>query len=402
MKLLIIPGNNSLSHGLKSILIQQNLNLYGHESLIAICADKAEFYKEYKASYHVIPDIQEVDCSAYPTINWFRDREHIIRCINAENSLIEKYKPDRVLGVFRFTLKAASSICNIPYDSLACGCMLPHISGALGFHNDADDPENNRAFINMFFRASGMKMNRALSMLGIKPVDDIRDMLVGERTFLWDFPEFMPLPEKKGFIHVGPLSWNKGKYKDMDLNLSANDSKPLAVMAFGTCNGNIAQMIRLKDILCKIGYKVIVAAGGQEKLYSLFKNDSDVNSYLFAPIDKILPHASLVVCHGGQMTIFEALANGVPVAVIPFHPEQAHNGICLERIGCGRMLTPVCRFVGNPSVYEDAFEKSCNDSIKAKIIDFVENPDTIKNLKRFKGILSGYNGIETLTAHLGQ
>jgi UDP:flavonoid glycosyltransferase YjiC (YdhE family) len=402
MKFLIMPGNNSLSHGLKSIAIQQRLNLYGHESLIAICPDKAEFYREHNASYHIIPDIQEIDGSAYPTINWFRDREHIIRCIDTETSLIENYQPDRVLGVFRFTLKAASSICGIPYDSLACGCMLPHMSGALGFHNDADDPENNRDFINMFFRAAGMKMTRVLSLLGIKPINDIRDMLVGERTFLWDIPEFMPLHDKKGFIHVGPLSFNNGDHDDVDLNLPDNDSRPLAVLAFGTCNGNISQMIRLKEILCKMGYRVIVAAGGQEKLYSSFKNDTDVSSYLFAPIEKLLLHASLVVCHGGQMTIFEALTHGVPVAVIPFHPEQAHNGICLEKIGCGRMLTPVCRFVGNPSVYADAFERNSDDNIKSKIVDLVENQDTKKNLKRFKEILSGYNGIETLTAHLGQ
>jgi UDP:flavonoid glycosyltransferase YjiC (YdhE family) len=402
MKFLIIPGNNSLSHGLKSISIQQRLNLYGHESLIAICSDKAGFYKDYNASYTILPDIQEIDGSPYPTINWFRDREHIIRCIDAEKSLIENYRPDRVLGVFRFTLKAVSSICGIPYDSLACGCMLPHMSGALGFHNDADDPENNRDFINMFFRAAGMKMNRVLSMLGNKPVEDIRDMLVGERTFLWDIQEFMPLPGKKDFIHVGPLSWNNVNHDDVDFNPPVNDSKPLAVLAFGTCNGNIPQMFRLKDVLCKMGYRVIVAAGGQEKLYSSFKNDTDVSSYLFAPVDKILSHASLIVCHGGQMTIFEALAHGVPVAVIPFHPEQAHNGLCLERIGCGCMLTPVCRFVGNPSVYTDAFEKIGDNSIKSKINDLMENPETKKNLKRFKDILSGYNGIETLTAHLGQ
>jgi hypothetical protein len=89
---------------------------------------------------HVLPDIQEIDRSPYPTINWFRNRDHILKCIYAEIALIKKYKPDRVLGVFRFTLKAASAVCKIPYDSLACGCMLPYMSGALGFHNDTYDP----------------------------------------------------------------------------------------------------------------------------------------------------------------------------------------------------------------------------------------------------------------------
>ena len=188
MRFLIIPGNNSLSHGIKSLAIQNRLLLKGHESLIAISPDRKEFYKKLNADYIFLGDIQENDGSAYPTMNWFRDRGKIIQCIESEISLISKYKPDRVLGIFRFTLKASASVCGIPFDSLICGCMLPNTNGALGFHNETQDPEGDREFINMFFRSAGIKMNQATLNFGLKAISDVRDMFVGDRTFLWDIP----------------------------------------------------------------------------------------------------------------------------------------------------------------------------------------------------------------------
>ena len=180
------------------------------------------------------------------------------------------------------------------------------------------------------------------------------------------------------------------------------DSKPLAILAFGTCNGNAFLIRRMINILYGSGYRIIVAAGGQDKIVTMLKDDSRVTTYLYAPVDELLSYASLVVCHGGQMTIFEALAHEVPVVIMPFHPEQAHNGVCLERIGCGRMLVPPCRFVGNSSVYTDMLNQIDDEEIKSMIEDLVENPETKKNLKNFKNIIAGYNCLETITNQLVQ
>ena len=402
MKFLIVPGNNSLSHGIKSLAIQNRLISKGHECLLAVNPGRTEFYKKMNISYTMLGDIQENDGSAYPTINWFSAREKILECIDSEISLIREYKPDRILGVFRFTLKASSENCGIPYDSLICGCMLPGIPDALGFDSTTEELSSRRDFINMFFRSAGKKMSRTLSNFCMEPVNDIREMLVGKRTYLWDIPEFMSIPERKDIFHVGPLFWNEWMDDTADMKVDFDGTKPLAILAFGTCNGNTSLLIRMINILHGSGYRIIVAAGGQEKIVSLLKDDPRVTTYLYAPVEKMLPYASLVVCHGGQMTIFEALANEVPVVVLPFHPEQAHNGICLERIGCGRMLVPACRFVGNSSVYTDMLGQIEDEKIKSMIAGLVDNPGTKKNLKNFKNIIARYNGLETITGQLVQ
>ena len=210
----------------------------------------------------------------------------------------------------------------------------------------------------------------------------------------------MHIPEQENVFHVGPLFWNEWSHDSLKINITPDDSKPLAILAFGTCNGDIGLITRMIDILSDLRYKIIVAAGGQEEIVSMLKDESRVHTYLFAPIEKLLPHASLVVCHGGQMTIFEALTHEVPVVVLPFHPEQAHNGICLERIGCGRMLVPTCRFVGTSSVYIAMLDEITDEKIKSMMIELVDNPETKKNLKRFKNVLAQYNGLETITSWL--
>ncbi|WP_448004038.1 glycosyltransferase [Agromyces bauzanensis] len=56
--------------------------------------------------------------------------------------------------------------------------------------------------------------------------------------------------------------------------------------------------------------------------------------------DELLPHASLVVGHGGHSTTFRALAHGVPVLAMPMHPmlDQPMIADSLERAGVGRHL----------------------------------------------------------------
>lgn len=102
------------------------------------------------------------------------------------------------------------------------------------------------------------------------------------------------------------------------------------------------------------------------------------------------------------MTVFEALYNKVPVIVMPFQPEQAHNGICLERIGCGRLLVPSRTFVGSSRIYTDALDRMKDQDIKSAIISLVDNPETGKCLDQISDVLRHYHGPETVASILEQ
>lgn len=400
-KYLLMPGNNSLSHVVKCLAVGDTLTTRGHEVRVAVSRKHSRFLQKLSIEHFVLPDIQEVDESGFPSVEWFRQPRLITDCINEEVRLLRHYQPDRVLGVFRFTLKSSARIAGVPYDSLVSGCLIPDSREVMGFADEEPGREVQRVILDGFFRYAGARLDAALRALGLpQSNDDIRHMLKGERTFLWDFPEFAPLPQRSDLIHVGPLSWNRWPYDSVDTGLLARADRPLAVMAFGTCTICLAAVRRIITVLLGMGYRVLLAAGGQPELLSVLPNDPRVITCAFAPLHKIFPHAALLVTHGGQMTVFEALQNGVPVLVMPFQPEQAHNGLCLERLGCGKRLVSAEPFQGNSTVYMNALDRMTDDEVGARISSLVLHPHIKSRLSETRDIIRRYGGVEALADSL--
>ncbi len=52
----------------------------------------------------------------------------------------------------------------------------------------------------------------------------------------------------------------------------------------------------------------------------------------------VMPHLDAVVCHGGQNTVFESLAHGLPMVVIPIAYDQSYVAGRLTEMGCGIRL----------------------------------------------------------------
>jgi UDP:flavonoid glycosyltransferase YjiC (YdhE family) len=147
---------------------------------------------------------------------------------------------------------------------------------------------------------------------GLNQIEDIRFALKGERTFLWDFPEFLPIQKTPGTTHIGPIDFHHWPYDPVDLDSILESKYPIAVISFGTCVTNNATILRIVKILIDLGYKVIIAAGGQQEMLNINLADPRVVILKYAPLHQIFPHTSLLVTHGGQMTVFEALKTESP------------------------------------------------------------------------------------------
>jgi len=278
--------------------------------------------------------------------------------------------------------------------------MIPDSQEVLGFVDGDRGREAQQIILNGFYRYAAIKTSMALASFGLDAVSDVRYMLKGERTFLWDIPEFFPLPRKPDIIYIGPITWNHWQYDRMDIGAIADGKLPLAIIAFGTCTAHASAAKRIIQILLDLGYQVLVAAGGQKEFLNIMPDEPRVIVHTFAPLHKLTPHASLLICHGGQMTVFEALQNKIPVLVMPFQPEQAHSGVCLERIGCGRRLIPPQLFQGNSGVYVDALNGMTDDELKAVMTGLVNNSQRTKRLAEIKEALGQYKGAEKLAMML--
>lgn len=396
MKFLLIPGNNSLSHVAKSLALEAELSGRGHQVLIAVSKKHSSFLDQLHIVHVVIPDIQEADDGPVPSWEWFRRVDRIQACIQAEIDLMTQYRPDRVLGIFRFTAKVAAAVAGVDYDALVCGCMLRDHNEVLGFAPGDPGAGDQAEYLKNFFSFAGRKIVRAAEHFGITVEADARAMLEGQHTFLWDFPEFMPLPHRSGRLHVGPLQWGHWSGTGRAPRLPAEVKRPMALISFGTCCASRPSAQKLVDCLLDQGYHVMVAAGGQPDLMQLRSDSGHMTLCSFAPLKPLISRADLVISHGGQMTLFESMAQGVPVLVMPFQPEQAHNGICLERLGCGRRLIPAVTYKGDSAVYVAALAARGRLQINEAIQSVTLDPETPIRLAKYKALIGAYRGAESI------
>lgn len=102
------------------------------------------------------------------------------------------------------------------------------------------------------------------------------------------------------------------------------------------------------------------------------------------------------------MTIFEALRHKVPLLVLPSHPEQDHNGACLERMGCGRRITPPQPFRGNPRVYHDAFSKITDPQLSETIVELISDPGLEARLTLASETVNKYAGASSMASILSK
>ena len=94
-------------------------------------------------------------------------------------------------------------------------------------------------------------------------------------------------------------------------------------------------MRKLIASLSDAPYRVIVSLGPQ---HSELELGPSMVGEEFLPQTSILPQVDLVITHGGNNTITEALHFGLPMVVLPLFWDQYDNAQRIDETGFGRRL----------------------------------------------------------------
>ena len=140
---------------------------------------------------------------------------------------------------------------------------------------------------------------------------------------------------------------------------AAPQSTPEVLVSFSTTSfpGQAAALQRVLDALADEPVHVTVTSGAVDP--ATLKAPSNARVVRSQDHAELLPHASLVIGHGGHATTARALADGIPVLILPMHPlmDQPAIGRAVESLGAGMSLPKSAK----PSRIRDAVRRLLAD-----------------------------------------
>ncbi len=252
--------------------------------------------------------------------------------VEADIEIIDKVRPDLVLTDGRFSAPVSVQICcvkhaaivnasstkyrSIPYlpvgDSLIYKFLKHHWSEnlldsfLLKFEQSVFDNVMN------VFKHMSKQHGLGKQMTATNCLEGV------DLTLIADVPEYFPtrnLPEN--FHYIGPLTWKPSRINPPEWWPPAKGNKKLVYISMGTTGlGDFFTMVHrlFKDL----DYIVIMTTGAQSDNIKTIPGRIYVEPFIDG--DLVMEMADIVVCHGGNGTIYQALSHGKTVIGIPTIP----------------------------------------------------------------------------------
>lgn len=332
-----------MSHYLRCIALAQNYKDY--DVLFAYSEKYDGFVR--KAGYGSFTvdtfDAGEVmECAMKFDFSWLSLNrvEHVFL---SQKQIIKDYKPDMVIGDTCPTLKMAAEILGIKYISLMNGYMTKfysHVRQVSRTHYSYKyvsklPPKIGDAITTFAERAAFKQIHKPFKIVrrkfGLKKVNDYLSELEGDENLICD--EAYLFPQKKlpdSYKIIGPLYYSSFDTEEI-LLLSLDKKKPTICVCLGS-SGNLNALTFLSDTKYSF-VNIIIAADSKFAI-----NGTHIYHKDFINLDKVLPKCSLLICHGGNGTIYEALRHNVFMLCLTSHFEQEWNVKRLEQLNLGILI----------------------------------------------------------------
>lgn len=396
MKILSIPYSHTISHISRPLLIAKELRRRGHEVLFAGESPKIEFIRQ--DGFNVLPIYEPDPDMLYGNIRrgklkFIRESE-IEKMIAADLSLYREANPDIVLTDGRFTAPISTHIAGIKHIAIVNVSSteyralpyIPFFDWVPAWMIKRDTlPWQIFCLLNlkleMLIFDNVMNIFKRLGKkYGLKKTITATNCLTGKDiTLLPDIPEYFPTRNLPNDYHyIGPLTW-KSNIPSPAWWPPEKDGKSLIYLTMGTTGigdffHRVYELFKTSDITA------IITTGAQVKDMESIERKVYIEPFIDG--DLVMESCNLVVCHGGNGTIYQALQHGKPIIGIPTIPDQKFNMRRVEALGVGRTLS-WHEFIDNPM------------SLIELIMSITMDKSFYQNASRLKDILGTYNAPKT-------
>jgi UDP:flavonoid glycosyltransferase YjiC (YdhE family) len=354
MRILCLPYTHTLSHISRPLAIAAELRARGHDIIFAGDSPKDHFIRsegfEVLPAYQVEPDIL-FNRIRQGKLQFVSDDE-LYKMIAADRDLYRQVQPDLVLSDGRFSAPLSTGIDGIPQAAIVNVSSteyraLPYIPFFEWLPEkliQRDSPfwksldRFNLALEMLVFDNAATVFKKLSRQFALPRTVTATNCLAGnDLTLLADIPEYFPTRNLPSDYHyIGPLTW-QSPLPPPAWWPPKNDGKRLIYFTMGTTwmGGSFTT---LYERLRQEGLTAIIATGGQARGLETIEGEVYVEEFVDG--DLVMAACDLVVCHGGNGTIYQALQHGKPIVGIPTIPDQQFNMRRVKALGVGESLAP--------------------------------------------------------------
>ena len=259
-------------------------------------------------------------------------------------ALIERIRPQVVVGDLRLSLAASARKAGVPYVAISNAYwspdrMLRPIRPTVDRLRGWPAPLAELAFqlfAPTILPRHARPVDELMSAHGLKGTgrDLRRAFTEGDVTLYADIPALFPdVPETPGRRFLGPVAWEPPTPPPAWWDRLPED-KPIAYVTLGS-SGETQSLGSIAGWLTAMGYAVILATAGRAEIHG---DDETVFVADYVPGLAACDRADLVVCNGGSPTATQALLKGRPVLGIASNIDQLLNIRAVQARGAGLML----------------------------------------------------------------
>ncbi len=319
--------------------------------------------------------------------NW-HNYETLKEFVEEDLGLFERIEPDLVLNDMRLSVPTACKAANMPLAAILNASWTNY------YTIKVRGVENSR--IGEFIRRTiGRKLARRLGLAEkVKQLILIRDSscirklrkemrlpscknlweaMQGDLNLLCDIPEYAPTNDLPShFSYIGPVTWEPEEKLPAWLNQLSPD-RPTLYFTMGS-TGNPGFFREAIDVFGDTKYQCLMTTGGMANIHQPPKNCFIADH---APGSAVAGKSNVVICHGGNGTIYQAMSQGVPIIGIPTMHDQEFNMQRVVDLGIGIQLNQL--------------KWNRSDLIEA-VEEVLAEKHYKTNAEEFKAILANYRG----------
>lgn len=277
---------------------------------------------------HAFGHAQRLRGLRFDDVGWLR------KIVEKEIEVLKVYQPDVIINDYRDTIKIGAETLGIPIVGVTKSTGNPDGYTFGWWVTPPPDlvlPDCRESF------------NKVREEYGLSPIEDEREMFVGDISVIASVKEIDPLIRKSRYsYYIGLLShwWKKDSQFE---SIPHNIPKVFSYIGEKTRPeyGYPSILTQVVLPLPDVGFYI---AGNANKYNSPRLEDLKKQKRIivsdYIPAKRAIPECSLVLNHGGSGTILLALSKGVPIIFVgPFTTEQMTTARWVEKQQAGLIIS---------------------------------------------------------------